>query len=84
MDETDPQIIVVDEIAGQFLTFLWVPLNWGTFVAGFVLFRLFDIWKPGLIGKADKMPGGMGIVADDLLAGLAANLVLQVVFRFVL
>ena len=84
LGETDPQIIVIDEVAGQFLTFLFLPLNWTTLLLGFLLFRLFDIWKPGPIGRAGKLPGGVGVVADDILAGFAANILLQIVVRMIL
>lgn len=61
--------IVIDEIAGILATFLMVPLTWLTVPIGFVLFRLFDIWKPYPIKKLQDLPGGWGIVLDDLLAG---------------
>ncbi len=71
----DPQQAVVDEVAGQFLTFLFVPLelNWTLVIAGFLLFRLFDIWKPYPIDDLQALPTGLGVVADDLLAGVYAG-----------
>ena len=73
----DPGWIVIDEVAGQMLAMLTLhrvtPLG---LAAAFVLFRLFDIWKPGPIGWADRQGGAAGIMADDLLAGLAAALLL--------
>lgn len=83
LGETDPQIVVIDEVVGQWVALLWVPIHWQSLLAGFVLFRLFDIWKPGPIRKAGHLPGGVGIVADDVLAGVAANIILQIAFRMV-
>lgn len=77
--------IVWDEIVGYLLTVAWVPRDGVWLVAGFVLFRVFDIWKPWPISTLDrKVKGGLGIMLDDLLAGLAAALVLVVVERFVI
>ena len=65
--------IVWDEVAGILLTFLWVPLSLWTVVAGFLLFRFFDIVKPWPIGPVDKyVSGGLGIMLDDIIAGLMA------------
>lgn len=79
--EHDSPKIVIDEIAGIFITFLAVPLSWTTAVLGFVLFRFFDIVKPPPIRQSQRLPGGWGVVVDDLLAGAAANIVLQVVVK---
>lgn len=69
--------IVWDEIAGFWLTMTAVPVTWYWMLAGFVLFRLFDIWKPWPISWLDKeVEGGVGIMADDLLAGVFAWIVL--------
>lgn len=69
----DHGAIVWDEIVGIMLTFLWIPLSLPTIVAGFVLFRLFDILKPWPISLLDKnVSGGLGIMLDDLLAGIFA------------
>ena len=80
----DPGIVVIDEIAGQLLTFFLVPVSWVSLLAGTILFRLFDIFKPYPIRRLESLPGGVGIMADDLLAGVFANLVLQTWFRLVL
>ena len=65
--------IVWDEVAGMLLTFLFVPLSMSTLIAGFVLFRIFDILKPWPIGPVDKtVHGGLGIMLDDILAGIMA------------
>jgi phosphatidylglycerophosphatase A len=69
----DPSFVVVDEISGQFLTFLFAgPLGWKSLLAGFILFRVFDITKPFPIRRAEKLPGGWGIMADDWLAAIYA------------
>lgn len=70
--------IVLDEIVGYLLTMTLVPAGWFWVIAGFVLFRLFDIWKPFPIRLLDsKVGGGFGIVVDDLLAGVYAWIILQ-------
>ena len=70
--------IVWDEIAGYLLTMVAAPSGWGWIVLGFVLFRLFDIWKPWPIGWLDRhVGGGIGIMLDDLVAGLLAAVCLQ-------
>jgi phosphatidylglycerophosphatase A len=70
----DPGAVVVDEVAGQLITFLFVP--WGTgpwaVVAGFLAFRLFDIWKPYPINRLEALESGLGVMADDVLAGAYA------------
>jgi len=74
----DPGSIVLDEIVVLPIVFLGVPtLTWPCLVAGFLLFRLFDIWKPGLVREAEKLPGGWGIVADDLVAAVLAWVALR-------
>ncbi len=80
----DPQIVVIDEVAGQLLTFLFIPVNSHNLVLGTILFRVFDIWKPFPIRKLEHLPNGAGIMLDDLLAGVYANLFLQLVNRFLL
>ncbi|HEY6187068.1 MAG TPA: phosphatidylglycerophosphatase A [Pyrinomonadaceae bacterium] len=74
----DPGAVVVDEVAGQFLTFLFVPVDAGAWIilAGFLAFRAFDIWKPYPVRRLEALASGLGIMADDLLAGAyAATLV---------
>ena len=74
----DHPAIVWDEIAGLFITLVGAPQGWPWLVAGFALFRLFDILKPWPISLADRrLSGGFGIMADDILAGLAACACLQ-------
>jgi phosphatidylglycerophosphatase A len=75
----DPGLVVVDEIAGQWLSYLALPFTPLTALAGFVLFRVMDIVKPWPARDLERLPGGIGIVADDLAAGVYANLLLRVV-----
>lgn len=75
--EQDSQLIVVDEVAGIFLTFLSVSFSWPSLVIGFFLFRFFDITKCCGISYLEKLPGAWGIVADDVVAGIYANLLLR-------
>ena len=73
----DPGQIVIDEIAGYFVSLAFLPAGWTTLAAAFVFFRLFDILKPPPCRRAEALPGGVGIVADDLLAGVYANLAIR-------
>ncbi|MBS1661408.1 MAG: phosphatidylglycerophosphatase A [Bacteroidetes bacterium] len=75
----DSYRVVIDEAAGMCLTLLFVPVRWQYVAVGLVLFRFFDIAKPLYIRKMEKLGGGWGVMMDDLLAGLYANLLLQVV-----
>jgi phosphatidylglycerophosphatase A len=72
----DPGPVVYDEFLSLPLAFVAVPFRWETALAGFALFRLFDITKPGPVRRLEQLPGGWGIMADDLGAGLLAALVL--------
>jgi phosphatidylglycerophosphatase A len=74
----DPGLVVVDEIAGQWVSYLALPFNPFTALAGFLLFRVMDIVKPWPARALERLPGGIGIVADDLAAGVYANLLLRV------
>jgi len=77
----DPQFVVVDEVAGQLIALIGVPLAWKTFVAGFILFRAFDIIKPPPVRQLEKLPEGTGIVLDDAAAGICALAVIQLLLR---
>ena len=73
----DPQIVVVDEVLGQWITLAGArTLNWKSYVAALALFRLFDIWKPPPVRQLESLPGGYGINLDDVMAGGYAALVL--------
>ena len=73
----DPQRVVVDEVLGQWLALAATPgVEWRSWLAAFVLFRIFDIWKPFPARAAERLPRGWGVVADDLVAGLYGAVVL--------
>ncbi|HSR07560.1 MAG TPA: phosphatidylglycerophosphatase A [Bryobacteraceae bacterium] len=73
----DPQIVVVDEVVGQWMTLAGATaLNWKSWLLAFILFRLFDIWKPSPVRQLERLPGGLGIIADDAMAGVYGALVL--------
>lgn len=74
----DPGVVVIDEVAGQLVTLLLTGVSMPGVVAGFLLFRLFDIIKPWPANRFERLPGGLGIMADDVMAGIYGNLVLQV------
>jgi phosphatidylglycerophosphatase A len=81
-EEEDPQSIVVDEIAGYFISILFIPWTPINLLLGLILFRIFDITKPGLIKKIEKAPGGAGIMLDDILAGIVAAFILFLINLF--
>lgn len=85
-DEHDPSEIVIDEVAGQWIALWPVAFGaqmmgvaserlWPGYLAGFLLFRLFDIWKPGPVGRADRRGDAMGVMLDDVIAGFMAAVV---------
>jgi phosphatidylglycerophosphatase A len=79
----DPQIVVVDEVIGQWITLAGAAtFNWKTWLAAFALFRLLDMWKPAPARQLERLPGGWGIVADDVMAGLYGALAIFVLDRF--
>ena len=78
----DPQIVVIDEVAGQLVALIAVPLAWKSFLAGFILFRVFDIVKPPPVRQLEAVPEGAGIVLDDIAAGLYALGVMHLFLRF--
>lgn len=75
----DPPAFVLDEIAGFFCAVIFLPVGHFYIIAAFVLFRIFDIWKPFPIRKLQELPAGVGIVADDILAGFYANICCQII-----
>ncbi len=76
--EDNPKV-VIDEIAGIFITFIFISSKPVLLISGFLLFRLFDITKPYFIDKVQKYPFGIGVMADDILAGILSNLILRVI-----
>lgn len=83
-DSHDPSTIVIDEVVGQILTLLWVPISLTSLMIGFVAFRIFDIVKPFPIRRSEELPGGFGIVCDDLLAGVYAGLVTLAITQYLI
>ena len=78
----DPQHVVIDEVAGQLLTLVACPIVWQALLAGFILFRAFDIVKPPPVRSLERLPEGTGIVVDDLGAGIYGLIVLQLLLHF--
>lgn len=75
----DPGQVVIDEVLGQWVTLLGAAAwTWKTYLAAFLLFRLFDIWKPQPVRQAESLPEGVGIVADDIVAGIYGALILYI------
>jgi phosphatidylglycerophosphatase A len=80
--QQDPGWFVLDEVAGYLVAVLGLPLTWPVLLGAFVSFRVFDIWKPPPIRRLEKEGGGIGVMADDLMAGIYANVAVQVVLWF--
>jgi phosphatidylglycerophosphatase A len=78
----DPQFVVIDEVAGQLVALIAVPLGWKSFLAGFILFRVFDIVKPPPVRQLEAIPEGAGIVLDDVAAGLYALAAVHLLLHF--
>jgi len=78
----DPQFVVIDEVAGQLITLIAIPITWKSLLAGFILFRGFDILKPPPVRSLERLPDGTGIVLDDVAAGILAMIVMQVLRHF--
>ncbi|PCI98351.1 MAG: phosphatidylglycerophosphatase A [Flavobacteriales bacterium] len=79
----DPSKVVLDEVIGMWITMMFVPLTFLNVLIGFILFRFFDIAKPLGIRKLESLKGGVGVMADDMLAGIYANIVLQIILYFI-
>lgn len=78
----DSYRVVIDEVAGMWITVLFIPTTLPLLIAGFILFRFFDIVKPLYIRRMEAFKGGWGVMADDVLAGVYANIVLQLIVFF--
>ena len=78
----DPSHVVIDEVAGQLVTLIACPIGWQALLAGFILFRVFDIVKPPPVRSLERLPEGTGIVVDDLGAGVYALIALQLLLHF--
>jgi phosphatidylglycerophosphatase A len=77
----DPGEVVIDEVAGIFIVFFMVPVNTLNLLAGFVLYRVLDIFKPFPARRLEGLRGSLGIMSDDLVCGLYANIILQVLLK---
>jgi phosphatidylglycerophosphatase A len=77
LERKDPGVIVIDEVAGMIVAVLLLPRTLGVLVCAFLLFRLFDIWKPFPAREAQALRGGIGVVVDDLIAGVYALVLLM-------
>lgn len=75
----DPGPIVMDEVVGMLITLAFIPVGWSAALAGFVLFRIFDVFKPYPAGRFEKLHGGLGVMADDAMAAVYANITLRLV-----
>lgn len=75
----DPQRVVIDEVAGQWLAILPIALDWRYYLVAFLLFRFLDITKPWPLKNLEKMPGGLGIMADDIGAGVYAGILTWII-----
>ena len=73
----DPGPVVIDEVVGMLITLLFVPPSWAAAIAAFLLFRLFDVLKPYPSSRFEHLPGGWGVMADDVMAAIYANLALR-------
>lgn len=82
-DKTDPGQIVADEVSGYLVTMILIPPTVTNIVIGFFLFRLFDIIKPPPVRSFERLPGGWGVVIDDVAAGVYACVCLHVIVRFI-
>jgi phosphatidylglycerophosphatase A len=78
----DPGFVVIDEVAGQMFALIIAPLRWKYLVVSFILFRCFDIFKPPPLRALERLPEGIGIMVDDVGAGLYSLLVLAIVLKF--
>jgi phosphatidylglycerophosphatase A len=73
----DPGPIVIDEVVGMLITLAFIPVGWSGVLAGFVLFRIFDVMKPYPAGRFERLHGGLGVMSDDAMAAVYANLSLR-------
>ena len=78
----DPGPVVIDEVLGMLITLAFIPAGWPAALTGFVLFRIFDVIKPYPARQLERLHGGIGIMADDAMAAVYANLALRVMLAF--
>ena len=82
LGDEDPSCVVIDEVAGQMLAFTGIPLHWKSLLLAFILFRAFDIWKPPPLKRLEQIPGGAGIMLDDIGAGVYALAAIHLLLHF--
>lgn len=81
-DTHDSKEIVIDEVVGYLITMTWMPFTWQSVLFGFLLFRFFDIVKPPPIRQLDKkIPGGFGVMVDDVAAGIISSILMQLIYN---
>jgi len=81
LNQTDPGIVVIDEVVGVMIALWGLPLIWSVMICGFFLFRAFDMFKIYPINKLEAQPGGWGIMLDDCMAGVYTNIILRIALR---
>ncbi|MDD5432162.1 MAG: phosphatidylglycerophosphatase A [Candidatus Omnitrophica bacterium] len=84
MQKKDPKFIVIDEVCGMLISLLFIPFQTQWVIAAFLLFRILDTIKPYPAGQLERLKGSLGIMGDDIVAGIYTNIILQVVLRFTL
>jgi len=82
LNEKDPHKIVIDEVAGYLIAAAFLPMHWFYPAAAFFLFRVFDVWKPFPARESQALPGGWGVMVDDVIAAVYANVLLQIARLF--
>ncbi len=82
-NKKDPKCVVIDEVSGMLLSLIFIPFDVKLVIIAFILFRILDTLKPFPSGRLERLSGSMGIMADDIVAGLYTNIILQVVLRLV-
>jgi phosphatidylglycerophosphatase A len=75
----DPALIVIDEIVGMGVSLIYLPKDWRLYLLAFLFFRIFDIWKPPPINQAQNLHGGLGVMLDDLIAGIYSLFFIQLI-----
>jgi len=82
LNRKDPGIVVIDEVVGILIALAGVPLTWPVAISGFFLFRAFDMFKIYPVNRLEAMPGGWGVMLDDVMAGVYTNIVLSIAVRW--
>ena len=82
LHQKDPGMVVIDEVVGVLIALGGLPMTWPVIIVGFFLFRAFDMFKIYPVNRLEAMPGGLGIMMDDVMAGLYTNIILQIAARY--